>query len=465
MKYDDAEYSFLNFETELANEAGGTHTGMYLAWAALRGLLGESFEDGGALRELARLREREITGSALYFSQCDGKLTEDDLSEDGNAFTAWYYERQFVADYEREFRKDMPDTGHATDDFCSVPDTWANFDRIAPMLDERFREWQASPGAPPSTSGGASKAPVGTGQSLPHPGGERVPASPPLALVVDSADVIRALRERTAAGDRDAWFELGVAYVTGEHIARDFNEAANAFTQGASLGSPEAQFNLAVCFQHGDGRPQDHRQAMHWFAQAASSGHAEATFHLALGYRAGNGLPQDVVASNALMLLAQSRGVAEARRAGVMAGSMGESVVLLEQLRQPGKLLPVLAARRRPALQGASQQRPATVIRASAAKPASGFKLHAGHGALLIGAAAFIILLAVIPLVVGTPLKFLSVALAIVGAYGVFRCSGDLGHGLAAKWLLTLLALIPVFGSFACILVLLWTLRRAQASD
>jgi len=48
MKYDDAEFCFLNFETELANEKGGTHTGMYLAWAAQRGLLGESFADPSA---------------------------------------------------------------------------------------------------------------------------------------------------------------------------------------------------------------------------------------------------------------------------------------------------------------------------------------------------------------------------------------------------------------------------------
>jgi hypothetical protein len=34
MKYDGAEYFFLNFEgDELENEAGGTHIGMFLAWA------------------------------------------------------------------------------------------------------------------------------------------------------------------------------------------------------------------------------------------------------------------------------------------------------------------------------------------------------------------------------------------------------------------------------------------------
>ncbi len=38
MKIDDAEIYFLNFETDLDNEAGGTHIGMFLGWAVQRGL-------------------------------------------------------------------------------------------------------------------------------------------------------------------------------------------------------------------------------------------------------------------------------------------------------------------------------------------------------------------------------------------------------------------------------------------
>ena len=58
MKYDDAETCFLNFETELENEAGGTHAGMYLAWAALNGLLAEGFDriDYFEFREASDLR-------------------------------------------------------------------------------------------------------------------------------------------------------------------------------------------------------------------------------------------------------------------------------------------------------------------------------------------------------------------------------------------------------------------------
>ena len=125
MKYDDAEYCFLNFETDLDNEAGGTHMGMYLAWAAFNGLLGESFDEA----KLALLRAREITGRSLFFDHCDGKLMYEDFNERGNAFTASYYGENFVADYQLVFEHVMPNGAATTDDFCSVPDTWENFDR------------------------------------------------------------------------------------------------------------------------------------------------------------------------------------------------------------------------------------------------------------------------------------------------------------------------------------------------
>jgi hypothetical protein len=309
MKYDDAEFCFLNFETELANEAGGTHTGMYLAWAAQRGLLGDAFAGAEGQRQVARLLAREITGRDLYFDRCDGKLTSDDLSEQGNAFTAWYYEKQFVLDYERVFREQIPDTGHATDDFCSVADTWANCDRLARALDHRFSQWIAGRNAP--AAGGAANPPAGTAASPPHDSGTSVPnsARPQLTLVAVPA------------------------------------------------GVPEAR----------DSAPSE----------------------------------------------------APARRAG-------------------------------PRGQKPSSSSPAT------------FKLHAGHLALLIGAAAFLILLALATSLTGGPLKGLAVALAAIGAFGVHRCSGELGHPVASTWLLTGLALIPVAGSMICILVLLWVVRRFQ---
>lgn len=142
MKFDDAEYYFLNFEGDTENTAAGTHIGMYLAWLVLRGLAGESLAD-----HAADLRARRLTGSALLFDACDGKLIADDCNDEGLAFTTHYYAANFVNDYEQVFRRDFGRTGHDADDFCSVPDTWDNFARLAVVLDRRRNEWKP-PAAP-----------------------------------------------------------------------------------------------------------------------------------------------------------------------------------------------------------------------------------------------------------------------------------------------------------------------------
>ncbi len=136
MKYDDAEYFFLNFEgDELENEAGATHIGMFLAWAMLRGLASSELL---ASEECEQLKARTTTGREVVVDWCDCKLFDSDLSPVGNGFASWYYESQFLADYAEVFGV----SDASTDAFCSVADTWANFDKLAPVLDRRFAQWR-----------------------------------------------------------------------------------------------------------------------------------------------------------------------------------------------------------------------------------------------------------------------------------------------------------------------------------
>ena len=136
MKYDDAEYFFLNFETdELENSAGATHIGMFLAWAMLRGLASPELL---ASEECEQIKARATTGCEVVVDLCDCKLFDSDLSPLGNAFASWYYDSQFFADYGDVFGV----TDASTDEFCSVADTWANFDKLAPVLDRRFAKWR-----------------------------------------------------------------------------------------------------------------------------------------------------------------------------------------------------------------------------------------------------------------------------------------------------------------------------------
>jgi hypothetical protein len=138
MKYDDASWHYGGeFPSDLSDEAGATHTGMFLAWAITRGLASEEhlgdFED-----DIERLNSRQLT-PGKYFLILDGKLTDSELSEEGNAFAQAYFEPEdggFLADYEECLCTDCPTLYH-------VPDSWDSFDKIAPLLDKRLAEWKA----------------------------------------------------------------------------------------------------------------------------------------------------------------------------------------------------------------------------------------------------------------------------------------------------------------------------------
>ncbi len=76
---------------------------------------------------------------------CDGKFTDEDLNEDGNLFARSYYANEGgegPAPYLLDYVDAFPDA----DSIYQVPDTWENFDQIAPILDRRFNDWKKQAG-------------------------------------------------------------------------------------------------------------------------------------------------------------------------------------------------------------------------------------------------------------------------------------------------------------------------------
>ncbi|SDI95121.1 hypothetical protein SAMN05216588_13041 [Pseudomonas flavescens] len=138
MKYDDASWHYEgDFPKQLPPAAGATHIGMFLAWLLLHGMAGDDLRED-AEDELAALEERRITGAQLLMKVLDEKLVDEDLDDTGNAFAVAYYQGEdddsrYVDDYLRAF--DDPDT------LYHVEDNWANYDRLAILIDERFKAW------------------------------------------------------------------------------------------------------------------------------------------------------------------------------------------------------------------------------------------------------------------------------------------------------------------------------------
>lgn len=134
LKFDDAETYFLNFTTDLPNEAGGIPIGLYLLWAASAELLSPDLQ-----REVTRRHTQGKGAADILFDVTDGKLMAADFNGEGAAFTADYYSRDYLTDYERSFA-----LSEATvDAFCSVPDTTASLERLKPALDIQLSNWRA----------------------------------------------------------------------------------------------------------------------------------------------------------------------------------------------------------------------------------------------------------------------------------------------------------------------------------
>jgi len=142
MKYDDSSWHYGGeFPGDLPMEAGATHAGMYLAWALLNGLGGDLFASEEP-EIVAELQTKSITPGKFFLKYCDGKLTDDDLSEVGNQFTEVYFDFEkgrFVEDYEEVLAESLESLYH-------VPDTWESFDRLRPVIDKRFAAWQGGDG-------------------------------------------------------------------------------------------------------------------------------------------------------------------------------------------------------------------------------------------------------------------------------------------------------------------------------
>lgn len=139
MAYDKAEWHYGGkFPANLPRENGGTHIGMFLAWAINRGLEGDLHRTDST-EELRAVRARTMTGREFLEKACDGRFWEEDLNEEGNAFAKQYYAtNRYGEDYDKTLASGLPTIYH-------VADSWENYDRIAAVIDRRFSEWKHGP--------------------------------------------------------------------------------------------------------------------------------------------------------------------------------------------------------------------------------------------------------------------------------------------------------------------------------
>jgi TPR repeat protein len=73
---------------------------------------------------------------------------------------------------------------------------------------------------------------------------------------------------------------LGLLYLGGIGVPRDYAQARKLFEQGVALGDPSNMNDLGVIYNAGNGVPRDPRIARQWFEKAAALGNPEAKQNL-----------------------------------------------------------------------------------------------------------------------------------------------------------------------------------------
>lgn len=137
--YDKAKWHFPAVEAQgLPYERAFVHTGLFVAWAAVTGLVADvNHRD---LSELVRdLETRKRTGPKVFEMYFDGVLMTEDLNEDGNAFVQAYFDFDrglYLKDYEEVLIRELPSQ-------YQVEDTWDNYDLLSRRLDQRLDEWRS----------------------------------------------------------------------------------------------------------------------------------------------------------------------------------------------------------------------------------------------------------------------------------------------------------------------------------
>ncbi|MFY7843681.1 hypothetical protein [uncultured Chryseobacterium sp.] len=150
-KYDDASWHYgSDFPEELPIKNGATHTGMFLNWCINNDFISEEFKEDHE-EDIQSLKRREITGAEFIVDFMDGKFSEYDLNETGNAFAHDYYKddtdfgnrfSSFADDYVNLFDTKAEENDYEYETFYHIEDTYENYDLMKQVIDYRFEEWK-----------------------------------------------------------------------------------------------------------------------------------------------------------------------------------------------------------------------------------------------------------------------------------------------------------------------------------
>lgn len=108
---------------------------------------------------------------------------------------------------------------------------------------------------------------------------------------INEQEAVRWFRLAAGKGDPRAQAFLGLSYNNGWGVQQNTKEAASWFAQAAEQGNALAQYNLGVFYANGKGVKKDAEEAARWYEKSAKQGNAQAQYNLGVCYEYGQGVP------------------------------------------------------------------------------------------------------------------------------------------------------------------------------
>lgn len=106
-------------------------------------------------------------------------------------------------------------------------------------------------------------------------------------------------KPRAEAGDAQAQYKVGQAYLWGSGIEKDVLPAEEWLLKSANQGNAKAQLSLGMIYNGNIHTNKtiavDHKKAIDWFLKSANQKEPEAYINLSMNYQAGRGLEKDEV--------------------------------------------------------------------------------------------------------------------------------------------------------------------------
>ncbi|MFO1433293.1 MAG: tetratricopeptide repeat protein [Candidatus Competibacteraceae bacterium] len=129
----------------------------------------------------------------------------------------------------------------------------------------------------------------------------------------DYAAAVQQFQQAADQGYAKAQYNLGLAYLQGQGVAKNDQEGINWFRKAAEQNFAPAQYNVGIAYVQGLGVQKDPRQGVEWFQKAAKQGFDPAQYKLGTSLYQGQGIAKDPVMAYVWLSLAAAQGNKDAQ--------------------------------------------------------------------------------------------------------------------------------------------------------